>query len=62
MLWKFRTSSLTIPAELHERIAAKSKAIEEVDSEVVAVRTLPKQVRNDREREAVSPPYFVAGA
>ena len=40
MFWKPRKSSLTIPAELHEKLVRSCKPIDDVDSEVVRVRNI----------------------
>ncbi len=41
MFWNRRKSSITITAELHEKLARTSQPIQEVDSEVICVRSVP---------------------
>lgn len=40
MFWKPRKSSLTISAELHEKLVRSCEPIDGVDSEVVRVRSI----------------------
>jgi len=40
MFWKPRKSSLTIPAELHEKLVRTCEPVDGVDSEVVRVRSV----------------------
>ena len=44
MFWKLRKSSITIPAELHEKLARTCQPIQQVDSEVICVRTFPSDM------------------
>jgi hypothetical protein len=43
VFWKFSSSPITIPVELHEKLARTCKPIEEVDSEVLCVRQVSRE-------------------
>jgi hypothetical protein len=58
MFWKPRKSSLTIRAELHDRLARSCEPINGVDSEVLRVRSVPsaytRQIGGKTKRERMS--------
>lgn len=43
MIWKFRKSPMTIPAELHEKVARSCVPLNGVSSEVLGVRHRPEK-------------------
>jgi len=47
VFWNLGKSSITIPAELHEKLARTSQPIEELDSEVICVRSVPLDDSDD---------------
>ena len=53
MFWKLRESPIIIPVELHDKLARTSKPIEEIDSEVVCVRSV--SLDSDNILEAAEP-------
>jgi hypothetical protein len=56
VLWKSRKSPIIIPAEVHEKLSRTSTRIDEVPSEVVAVRTLPNRTQHDSDSDGVPSP------
>lgn len=61
MFWKFRKSSVTITAELHEKIARSCKPIEQVPSEVVRVRALQKTRGEKKDHRSSHVPMLAHG-
>jgi hypothetical protein len=54
VFWKFRRSSIIIPVELHEKLARTSQPIEQVDSEVICVRSVHLDAPEDLEAQEVA--------
>lgn len=61
MFWKFRKRSITIPAELHEKMAQTCEPVVEVPSAVVRVRPLKKLEHKAEEVPAGLKPNFLCG-
>ena len=62
VLWKSRTTPICIPAELHDKLAQTSRPIDQVDSEVIAVRSVPRQDLKDHDDDPSYPPFLGTGA
>ncbi len=50
MIWIFRKSLMTIPSELHEKVARSCTPINAVSSEVVGVRHRPEKKAQKRQK------------
>jgi hypothetical protein len=62
VFWKSDATPISIPAELHDKLARTSRPIEQVDSEVIAVRFVPKHQLKDEENVSSYQKYLGAGA
>ena len=62
MFWKSQTTPISISSELHDKLARTSPPIEQVDSEVIAVRCAPKSGLKDAEDIASYQKFLGAGA
>jgi len=51
MFRKLRKSSLTIPVELHEKIARSCEPIDQVPSEVICIRAKDKRFTENKSRK-----------
>ncbi|MCX5862558.1 MAG: hypothetical protein WCG29_04290 [Desulfomonile sp.] len=51
MFRKLRKSSLTIPVELHEKIARSCEPIDQVPSEVICIRAKDKRFPENKSRK-----------
>jgi hypothetical protein len=59
MIWKNRNKPITIPAELHEKISRSCPLLNEVQSEIVKIRTASERVNNKRDvKEPEGPGKF----
>ena len=61
VFWKFRKTSITIPIELHEKIARSCEPIDQVPSEVISLRSSRKRPLDKKDQEATYRHFFAHG-
>lgn len=61
MFWKFRKRSITISAELHEKLAQTCEPIDEVPSSVVRVRPVKNREQEPERITAGLKPNLLCG-
>lgn len=61
MLLKWRKSSLTIPVELHEKIARSCEPIDQTPSEVICIRSRRRNLSEEKDRKHQYVPVLAHG-